>query len=70
MPQSKLTDYRLDCHLSVSGLAREAKVTDELIRKAERGEPIRADKARAIVQTLSRLLQQSITEQDAEINVL
>jgi transcriptional regulator with XRE-family HTH domain len=49
-----LREMRLDLGWTVSKLADEAGVTRQVISNAEKGDPIRADTAKAIADALSK----------------
>ncbi len=49
-----LREMRLDLGWTVSKLAGEAGVTRQVISNAEKGDPIRADTAKAIADALSK----------------
>lgn len=67
---AQLSDLMLDANLSTSSLARQANCSEEVVRKALNGQPIRAVKARAIVKALSTALGRKVTEQEAGIRTL
>lgn len=67
---STLEDLRIEAGLSISELARLAKVSRETVEKAENGEPIRGNVAGKICNAISEKLDRRITYRDADITIL
>ena len=61
-----LREYRELLTWSQADLARNAGLNNQTVSKAEAGELIAAKSARAICETLSRVLQRTITTRDIE----
>jgi predicted transcriptional regulator len=67
---STLEDLRIEAGLTMTQLAREAKISRVSLEKAEQGEPIRGDVAGKICSILSDRLNRRITYKDAGISIL
>ena len=64
---STLTRYRVQTHLSRSKFADEAGVSRGVMQRAEEGHPIQDVNAQKIAETLSRLLNTSLSIEDLHI---
>jgi len=66
-----LRDYRIELGWSINKLAQEAGITRKSAANAEDGQPIKAETAKAIADTLSRAYGREIMVRDIQgLNVL
>ena len=66
-----LREYRIELGWSINKLAEEAKITRQSAANAENGQPIKAETAKAIADTLSRAYGREIRVMDIQgLNVL
>lgn len=66
-----LREYRIELGWSINKLAQEAKVTRQSAANAEDGQPIKAETAKAIADTLSKAYGREIRVMDIQgLNVL
>ena len=67
----KLREYRIELGWSINKLAEEAKITRQSAANAENGQPIKAETAKAIADTLSKAYGREIRVMDIHgLNVL
>lgn len=67
----KLREYRIELGWSINKLAQEAKITRQSAANAEDGQPIKAETAKAIADTLSKAYGREIKIMDIQgLNVL
>ena len=67
----KLREYRIELGWSINKLAEEAKITRQSAANAENGQPIKAETAKAIADTLSKAYGREIRVMDIQgLNVL
>ena len=67
MPETAMKQYREQAHLSITQLARLARIDDTTVRRAERGEGIQEGDAEAIVEVLSKKVGQELSLSDLGI---
>jgi len=66
-----LREYRIELGWSTNKLAEEAKITRQSAANAENGQPIKAETAKAIADTLSKAYGREIRVMDIQgLNVL
>ena len=66
-----LREYRIELGWSINKLAQEAKITRQSAANAEDGQPIKAETAKAIAETLSKAYGREIKIMDIQgLNVL
>jgi transcriptional regulator with XRE-family HTH domain len=66
-----LREYRIELGWSINKLAEEAKITRQSAANAENGQPIKAETAKAIADTLSKAYGREIRVMDIQgLNVL
>ena len=66
-----LREYRIELGWSINKLAQEAKITRQSAANAEDGQPIKAETAKAIADTLSKAYGREIKIMDIQgLNVL
>lgn len=66
-----LREYRIELGWSINKLAQEAKITRQSAANAEDGQPIKAETAKAIADTLSRAYGRDIMVRDIQgLNIL
>ena len=66
-----LREYRIELGWSINRLAEEAKITRQSAANAENGQPIKAETAKAIADTLSKAYGREIRVMDIQgLNVL
>jgi len=66
-----LREYRIELGWSINKLAEEAKITRQSAANAENGQPIKAETAKAIADTLSKAYSREIRVMDIQgLNVL
>ena len=62
-----MKQYREQAHLSITQLARLARIDDTTVRRAERGEGIQESDANSIVEVLSKKVGQELSLSDLGI---
>lgn len=66
-----LREYRIELGWSINKLGEEAKITRQSAANAENGQPIKAETAKAIADTLSKAYGREIRVMDIQgLNVL
>jgi DNA-binding XRE family transcriptional regulator len=66
-----LREYRIELGWSINKLAQEAKITRQSAANAEDGQPIKAETAKAIADTLSKAYGREIRVMDIQgLNIL
>ena len=66
-----LREYRIELGWSINKLAEEAKITRQSAANAENGQPIKAETAKAIADTLSKAYGREIRVMDIHgLNIL
>jgi DNA-binding XRE family transcriptional regulator len=66
-----LREYRIELGWSINKLAQEAKITRQSAANAEDGQPIKAETANAIADTLSKAYGREIRVMDIQgLNIL
>lgn len=66
---SKVREYRLKARWSQNELARQAKVDERTVRRAEEGQTVQDVKAAQIADALSAVLGITLTIEDLEIAI-
>ena len=68
---ANLRKYRIDLGWSLTRLAQEAGLSHPVIRRAENGEPIQAETAKALADALSKAYGKDIKPSEIEgLNIL